>query len=187
MFDHELQGKPYTPGPAWDGGVVKGKKRQPIWPKIARFMLENGLDPLQSMYRYFEYASKTGRVPWPNQMMTDECLQVCQAPREETVQDFDNLWESERERAVVRIRTLQQDFNLSARDATRRLLLDKYCDLSPLFCYSLAHAIGDEAIKQRYYVAARCQFVAYHDKFLESVWRRYIPEELMRGYLHRVK
>lgn len=60
--------------PAWDGGVDPyGKKYKPVWPKLAKFVLTNNLDPQKLVQAVF---AKTvgGDPPLPNMLMSDAAL-----------------------------------------------------------------------------------------------------------------
>src|SRR5258707_829366 len=39
--------------PRWDGGLRNGRRHEPIWPRIAAYCLEEGLDPLALIRGFF--------------------------------------------------------------------------------------------------------------------------------------
>lgn len=62
--------------PRWDGGEDRfGTQHQPVWPRIARFMLQHRVHPLYFIRAQF-WSTKPGRrMPMPNQFYNDQALE----------------------------------------------------------------------------------------------------------------
>ena len=61
--------------PQWDGGVDQWGRNctRPVWPRLARFLLERNVDPVTYMRAQFTYMDR-GRIPAPTAFFSDNAV-----------------------------------------------------------------------------------------------------------------
>lgn len=169
----------YRPSVRFDGGEDDdGKTYQAVWPKIAQFMIEHGLDPRTSIRKRFELV-KGSTSPWPTQIAQlcylDLYKGVTEALSEEDVKLSFNLDKDY-------CRTASVDGRYNRPDKTQEwkwtaILLDTTLSITPLMRYCLAKELKLEAVAKRLELRAISQYVRA-PKAYNKVWGKAITDDL---------
>lgn len=168
-----------NPGPTWDGGVSStGRTNKAIWPKIALFMLEHGLDPAVCIALRFQAAQRAGKgsPPMPNQIALASHLPLYTSSAASTVDTaaFEIALRTERELCCSRLMYLQKYVGLSSEAARKFVIYDTSLQLSPLFRYCLAVAVGIADAADEFKEAAAGQFLLAPDGYAKA-WKSVLP------------
>lgn len=166
----ELEGRDYAPGPKWDGGQDRhGRNHKSVWPKLARFMVENGFEPLAYMKAMF-YQAKSGRKPLPDQMMSAAAVADYQRYLKQIRGDLEHRlrWEigSVRSEMLPMQEGLQWPYIRALRWA---LTNDRTVKASPLTRYCLAVEYGLDDIAASYHDRALYQY-AFQKNAYDAAW-----------------
>lgn len=172
----------YQPAARWDGGEDdEGYEHEPIWPKLAVFMIKHGLDPYSVVRKRFEIV-RGSTPPWPNQIAVDTHLDLytgdVESLSEEQVLLHFNL-----DKEYCRVGMSSARFNRPGMEpgfACKSLLLDTLMDISPLMRYSLAKELGLQAVMDTYRQAALSQYLRA-TKAYDKIWGPAIPQDIKDG------
>lgn len=166
------------PIPTWDGGTDRwGAHFKPIWPDIARFVLQNKIDP--AIYLHVQFAETVGRPsPKPSSLMSKDALlryqQYLQRAGDVLRQDY------ERSAHHVQRRLLQlETARGTVEQKTLTVLMDEtVVHAEPLFRFCLGFKLGIEKVTARYYQAALHQYV-FQQHLYDAAWGTdVIPDKL---------
>jgi hypothetical protein len=167
----------YSPGPRWDGGETDdGVEREPIWPKIASFMIEHELEPIACIRKRFLMA-RGSNPPWPTQIAVETYLDVYKGLKEVVAEEDVTIWFNiDKEYCRTAINSSRYGFGDKEKQWTA-MLLDSALDVSPLMRYCLAHELKlpkVQAILQNRALLQYMQAPTLYDK----IWGTHIPSEL---------
>lgn len=167
--------------PEWDGGQTRdGRRKQSIWPKIAKFCIDNSLDPQTLIKAIFHRCKLT--PPMPNMACGQHALAayaIYASPGSE-----DDL----RQQAHIALESQQAAFDTGMhwlstvypadKPTLQRIALsDSKCALTLLFRYCIAVANGFDDIAKKYYPGALEQYVSDRNVY-DYVWSDLLPQEL---------
>jgi len=166
--------------PAWDGGKDRwGKNHKPVWPKIAKHIVQIQANPIDYLKAQFNYASP-GRQPAPNTLTHDNAVkkydQYMVNIDEKLKRKLELDVESVKNRATLVQHGLGWDFTRALRDA---LLTHGTVYASPLARYCLATEYEFKDIAARYYNQALVQYV-FQKKFYDAAWAGVIPPDFQQ-------
>lgn len=167
----------YTPGPRWDGGETDdGVEMQPIWPKIAAFMIKHELEPIACIRKRFLLA-KGSTPPWPTQIAVDTYLDLYKGLKEVISEEETAIrFNLDKEYCRAAISSSRYPFE----DQTKRwtaMLLDSALDVSPLMRYCLADQLKLPEVKAMLESRALRQYMLAPSVY-DKVWGSHIPAEL---------
>ena len=182
LFEQRISGRPshFHSGPQWDGGRGKsGRTYKPVWPRIARFLLEHRFDPEVFVRRQFQLHSGEYVIK-PNQLYGEVALdryyEMARVSRDEIVAALRG-----QQNALVRaVRQFQDMAMLEGEEfppSTIRasVLLEESAPLSALYRYCMARSEGLKEIARVYRAAAVMQYM--RDAALyDEIWGAKIPE-----------
>ena len=178
-YELSVRGKAtrYNPGPKWDGGTTKeGTETQPIWPRMAKFMLKHNLDPQQCIqFRFMQGSRGVYRPVLPNQIAVPKYLEDYQGMTEEIRANLGHAFEFERAFCRKRLTVMQHLGTESLGDILDEVLLNDGYPLSPLFRYSLARDTRRKAVSRRYRREALTQYLRFPDDY-DEIWGDSIPD-----------
>jgi hypothetical protein len=166
----------------WDGGTDSlGKEHASVWLKIARFCMDNNLEPFQLIRAMF-YDALPALPPRPNQAHGNYALEKYRhftSPG--TYLEIKNLYTSkfETQKQYVTSNVFSR-IKYSGRDeitAWKLAITEKGAPLSPLFRYCVAINQGWTDIASMYAEKARVQYL-YSPKLYDAVWQEWIPNTL---------
>jgi hypothetical protein len=170
----------YLPSPKWDGGeAADGRVYDPIWPKIAIFMLRHGLNPVQCVQYLFD-RKRVGTAPMPNQIALPSMIPKYRSLDGKVRQGIVNSFESEKQRFTTHLRINSPRSGATKFTWTCSLISDAH-GCSALFRYCLAKS-EDLEIAERFEDAALMQYMAAPDVYDET-WGEWIPEDLKGRYV----
>lgn len=160
----------YEPGPRWDGGLDRyGTNRKPVWPKLARFFVERGIEPLAYMKAQFWQAT-SGRKPLPNAMTSPAALAIYERYKKQIEGDLGRLlvWEIGSIRSEML--PVQDALNWPYISALSWALNnDRTVKASPLVRYCLAVEYGLGDIAESYHDCALFQY-AFQKQAYDAAW-----------------
>lgn len=170
--------------PTWDGGTSSfGKRHQPVWPKIAKFCLEHGINHEILIREFFE-DRLGGYTPRPTDLMTNEALAVYARAHVLQREDVFVTYKSEQVEARRRyLFTKMMNVGMSDEDAWKTVILAPLSNLSPLFSYCLACSIGALGIAAMYRERAFWQYIASPRLYDEAMGSA-IPHDLREETAH---
>jgi hypothetical protein len=166
------------PLPQWDGGTTNyGRRCRPIWPKIANFFLQHGIDYQLLIREYFN--RRIGGVPpAPTFFLSDKAVALHAVAAKRQLADMILSARTENELAKTRFWCSKMEHEGVPDDVLwKRVALDPSADLSPLFRYCLAHRVGALDVAALYKKRAFWQYLRsprLHDEAMGPV----IPKEL---------
>jgi hypothetical protein len=169
----------YRPAPKWDGGEDDaGYEHQAIWPKIAAYMIEHGLDPYTCVRKRFEMV-RGGVAPWPNQIAQPAHLDIYKGDSELlSVDQVRTAFDLEKEYCRMGLNSTR--FNrpgVPDLDIWKSLLLDDTVDISPLMRYCVATELKLHDVAKVYHLTAMSQYMVA-PKVFNAIWGKAIPREL---------
>lgn len=170
----------YHPGPRWDGGVDKrGAEHKPIWPKLAKFMIKNGLTPETCVRMRFAFRGETsGKAVLPNQIALEKYVDRYRGDSHNngrTQQELQSL-ASETSCFQTHTQLTIEDEGKTAEDAWRSVLSDETLSLSPLFRHCVAANESLDNIAKYYHAQAVTQYLCAPTEYNE-VWGKLIPDD----------
>jgi hypothetical protein len=166
------------PIPMYDGGTNPwGRTFQPVWPKIARHIVELGVDPVEYMRAQFMEARVASCVPLPTQFYSKAATE-----RYRRVRRNAQVWlQSVKEFEFASIRTecaiLQRMGRDGAKGLEMSLMNTAAVQASPLMRYCVAAAHSMPA-PQVYWRASALRQYAFRADDYDAVWGDIIPTEL---------
>lgn len=171
-------GRPYRSSPKWDGGVDKyGKRHKPIWPKIAKLVLSNHLDPLAFVRAQF--SGRTHNPPRPTELLNAKALDRAGRAKACDTQDFTVFFRSQINTYCVEVIRLNELMEWPKELIWLTVLKDESLSLSSLFRYCQAVAIGGprfEKVARKYRVAAMLQYIRGREEY-DRVWKDWLSPE----------
>lgn len=169
--------KTYRPSAKWDGGVdSNGYECQPVWPKIAAFMLKHQLDPRKCIWLRFHKKRNHNHPVMPNQIALGKYLEEYQDLSSFDDEELETNFQSEQALCASRIAASEDAYD-DKEMLWKSVILDESLPLSPLFRYCLALSEGFSRDARRYYKAALLQYLQSMDQY-DEVWGKWIPESL---------
>jgi len=189
--EHEIRKNPklksrkppykYKPAPKWDGGLDdSGYEHSPYWPKLAKFVIEHGLDPYTVMRKRFERV-RGQMPPWPNQIAQAAYLDLYKGDRE-IISEEDVRLKFDLDRKYAQVGMTSTRYNrpgLTKPQIWLAILLDELLEISPLMRYCIADEMNIEQAKKIFYARALRQYMLA-PKAYDAAWGTTIPERLRR-------
>lgn len=178
----------YLPGPWWDGGLCRTPKgkvwRSPIWPKLARFFLDQGIAPETYITVIFMTLHLREDPPRPNQLSSDRYLQRYQQYVGSGRLEDDIRLEFRSQQLLVRVTVLKYRdmYKNESREVVQKLTLLSPERIAPLTRYCLAHREGFLDIAEKFFPEAVTQYITAPDAY-DKVWKDWLPE----GFRHKAE
>ena len=174
--------RPYVPGPYWDGGKnrLTGKARPPYWPRVVKFLVENGIQDFRG-YIAAQFAARNvmGPVATPKNLVGEKALRIWskwKKGKKERAASISSRFNCQKQILRCALVAQHEDLpDLSPEQIRQDVLLDTDLELSPLFRYCLAVSEGEARIAKLYETAAMAEFLS-NDEAYCRVWREWIPE-----------
>lgn len=166
--------------PRWDGGTddADGRTYQPVWPKVARFILDHGLDP--AAYIHVQFMHRRGlRPPAPTTLYSAAALARYEAQRELEVPNILVDWDRQKRSLDMRVAELRRNYPQAEdwRRITTALHDQQQVTASSLFRYCAAVRCGLQAVAAYYFKAALAQYVVQARQYDAAIGDA-IPSEL---------
>lgn len=169
----------YKPSVRFDGGEDDdGKTFTAIWPKMAQFMVKNGLDPATCMRKRFEKV-RGHSPPWPTQIAVASYLDLYRGITEALSEDEVALC-FRLDKEYCRIAALDGRYNRSDKTQEwkwKAILLDFTLSITPLMRYCLAKDLKLEDVAARLEMRAIAQYVRA-PKAYDKIWGKAISDDL---------
>ena len=171
------QNSQYCSSPRWDGGRdAAGRRSQPIWPKIAKFVLSHHLDPVQFVRSQFH--GRLSNAPTPNMCLTPSAVQRYKEYSDKIFTRLTFEFQQQNREAEYSLRRFLQDGY--QQDQACRLVIDSgFTVLSPLYRYCLAVATGHSDLADVWEPDALSQFMLNPDD-LERIFGAFLPVQLQQ-------
>ena len=171
----------YTkPHVRWDGGedVKNEKVYEPIWPKIANFMIKHGLSPEHCIHiRFQQVMDVSSKPPYPNQIANMQYLEAYQTGYLEKLADsLQGMLQYEKTCCKTFISLAEEETPKRGKPLWRFVLVDESIPLSPLFRYCLARSEDIADVAENYEIPAMSQFMTAYDEY-DKVWGAWIPTD----------
>lgn len=165
----DLTGKPFIPGPSWDGGETRyGRRCKPAWPVIAAFMLQNACEPLAYLRAQFWHADPE-KPPRAAQLMSNYGLQLYERYRANIRVEIQTKFNWEIDAISCEILPLQTGLNWEYSRALRCALSnERSVSASPLTRYCLAVEYGHHDIAESFFDRALLQY-AFQKQIYDAV------------------
>ena len=180
LSQHSTKIVNYKPGPALDGGTdCYGRKYQPIWPKLAQFVISNKLDPAKFVKAQFE--SCKGKPPVsPNVLMSQLAI----------TRYINYVAKNSDEEAIKIALDSQTRSAMNAVDwytllygpgtpAYRAVIIDTSLPLSALFRYSLAVSSGQDDLQRAIFDVAVEQYMCDREAY-DQIWKDLITDDVKK-------
>jgi hypothetical protein len=164
----------------WDGGETEdGRIHKPVWPKIAVFCLEHGLEPDVLIHALFY--RKVDYPPMPNQAHGGHALEkyneyTAPGTRMEIKTELLHAFESQKQRVLADVFSKVQYYKLDEKAAWRITVASKDTPLTPLFRYCVARNQGWEEVATQYEPSATRQYRRFADVY-DEVWGDWVPTD----------
>jgi len=171
------------PLPQWDGGSgADGRRHSRVWPKLAQFCLERGVNPMELIRSNFRAWENAGypTPPTPVQLMTEQALARHQedAPFVREQLEID-LWRQQS--AFTSGVTLRIHFSGYSRQSAERItIVDRSRSFTPLFRYCAAMAVGIYDLAERYRANALYEYW-FDRQAYDEIWGAVIPPALKQA------
>lgn len=171
----------WTPGPWWNGGVVRGTRRPNMWKRVAKFMLDNEL-PLLPFIRFAVFDFNKRALPKPTLLASKvvaEKYRIVTKASESNMRQVQVEFDMQQQALRLALSWYDEaegcgfEFEDDA-EIKRRVLLDASTSMSALFRYCLAVAERLDGIVEHFYSAALIQY-ATTPKVYDIVWKEWIP------------
>jgi hypothetical protein len=177
----EAEGHEYNPGPKWDGGQDRhGRNHQPIWPRLSKFFVEHGIEPMGYMKAQFWQAS-SGRKPLPNAMMSAAAQATYDRYRKQIEGDIARRLRWEIGSVRSEMLPIQEGLGWTYIRALRWALNnERTVKASPLVRYCLAVEYGLDDIAGLFHDYALFQY-AFQKNAYDAAW----PEGTIPGGLQQ--
>ena len=186
LFEQRISGRPshFRSGPQWDGGRGRsGRTYVAVWPKIARFVLKNRLEPDAFVRRQFQLHSGSFVIK-PNQLYNGAALDRYREVAKVSRQEIAASLRSQQNALVRAVRQFQdmaeiegEIFPLSTIRAS--VLLDAEAPFTALFRYCMARSEKLNDIARVFRAAAVVQYVR-DAAIYNEIWGARIPEKFKR-------
>lgn len=175
----EVQGEIYSSCAQWDGGQDSyGRNHRPIWPKIARFFVARGYEPMDYIRVQF-FRAAAGRIPQPNQLISNTAVEIYQEHLQGPPKNLQATLAWEIESVKSEMLPYQQALNWSFTQALEWALRNEATvKASPLVRYCLAFEYGLNNIAELFYDRALVQYVVQKDAYNAAWPAGVLPEPL---------
>lgn len=171
----------YVPGPRLDGGMdAHGRKFSPVWPKFAKFITDNKLNP--EAFIKAQFANCKGQPPLsPTMLMGSAAVKRARAYRSGK--------EAEKTLCIARDGQVRQARNAVESYKThygpgvaayRAVIADVNLPLSALFRYSLACECQQDDLAGVFYEPALIQYLDEPEAY-DATWGPLVPESLRQA------
>lgn len=164
----------------WDGGeTYDGKIHKSVWPKIAKFVIENDLQPDVLIHAVFW--RKVDKPPTPNMAHGPSALEkyanyAAPATRMEIKTDLIHAFESQKQRALADVFSKTTYYKLNEQTAWRATIAGSSIPLTPLFRYCVARNQNWDDVATDFKPQACKQYKRYAELYNE-VWGEWIPDD----------
>ena len=166
--------------PQWDGGVDDfGKQCRPVWPRLARRIVELGVDPQSYIAAQF-WAASGRRTPMPNQMYNDAAVKNYEQFVTNREGELTRQYEIELRSIRVAMVSVRSRLKWSY-DRAMSYALDNTSRVhaSALTRYVVAHDAGLGDIATYYHDAALRQYTFQQEAY-DAAWGDRIHTEFRR-------
>jgi hypothetical protein len=173
------QRHPVRSSTRWDGGedAASGRTYQSVWSKIAKTADLGGVDPVRLIQAVFRYAVGP-RPPEPsecaNQDSVDKLRGLLRSKKDSLRGElfYNTSMESTETGLILPVGGPRSEEELKA--ACVKVLLSRRFDFSPIYRVCRAVTLQSRELYSQYFQAARYQFLADTEMYLE-VWKEIIP------------
>ena len=186
MFQMLMNGdeRPYVPSSKWDGRHFPDHyDEKSVWPKVARFMRDNSLDPHICMWARFQYQKSMNvrRPPLPSQVGLPKYLSMYKEATEDTSEAIKQQFEFEKSYLATEMKMLgRDDPGMSSRDICETVLLDDTIPVTPLLRYCVANQEGFDKVKVWFYDLARRQYRRFPDLYDRHWASAKLPDQITK-------
>lgn len=166
--------------PRWDGGEDPntGRVYQPVWPKIATFLMTRNIEP--GAYIAVQFAHRRGLTPpAPNTLISANAIQRWEAHAKLELPILTGEWRRQQTALEMRLRELRQTHpQASEQQILVTAIHDQHVvDVSALFRYCAAMHYGLPQVAERYAAAALNQYLMQRRQY-DAVAGAAIPDVL---------
>ena len=185
LFQSRMHGddRPYIPGPKWDGTDFPDcYSEKAVWPKIARFMLENSLDPYICIWARFQLqvSNNISRPVMPNQIALGKYLTMYEEAVEDRGDAIKHQFEFEKSYLVTEMKLLgRSDPKMKNKEVFETVLLDETIPVSPLLRYCIAMQEGFNKIGDWFFDLACKQYQRFPKLYNKHWAAAELPKELI--------
>ncbi len=176
-FDPAAKGYGETIMPHWDGDEDRwGTKHAAVWPKIARLVMQQQLNPV--VFVYVQFSETRGhKIPKPNMLLADDALERYRRYTSNIVQQLKDDFARQSSALQLRLSELKGHGGTELQQMITALHDHHTIDAGPLFRYCAACMAGLEHVAERYRVAALSEY-AFQQEHFDAAWGAHIPEAL---------
>jgi hypothetical protein len=180
-----------------EADIPRKNKKNKIWLRVARLVIENKLDPEIFVRRQFGCFSGVGKPPRPEMMLGPAALKRYEDGREISARDIEVALGTQKQTMRTNI-AVKLSVGYAKEQAWEDVLLDLDLGMSALFRYCMAVSMANELKSKRFMVMAgefrtpaAIQYVrdaAAYDQFWKDLIPRYIrknAEEIYRRFFER--
>lgn len=161
----------------YDGGKDSaGYTFKPLWPKVAEFVLANGLDGQTLVNAVFRSWDET-KPPPPNLLLSRRVLSDYAAYAEFERHELANLLNSYQVRFQTEVYVRQKQTGRDTEAAAAAVIEDGLCSFSPLFRYCMAEAAGHARLAAKFHDSAFQQYLLRRTGY-DQTWGDVIPAQL---------
>lgn len=165
-----------TPIPKWDGGQgAYSNHYHSIWHRIARFCLDNQIDPATLVRAVF--MRRPSDLPTPNTMYGAAALAAVEAHRRRGDRDLVQTLRAQESHFLGAVMMARDGYGMLQDDACRFVLQSPSAPLSGLFRYCMASAANDLETAALFEPAALRQYLFERESY-DRAWGAVIPPGL---------
>jgi len=181
QYQQSQSGQPSTwvPGPQLDGGCsASGRVTTPVWPKLAKFIFENGLHPVFFIRAQFHQCG--GRPPLNPLMLTnDKAVQRYKhfVASKADIKDLVVARDTQMRAARDAVELNKRFYGPTNIDIYRDVILDNNVDITALFRYVLALQCKQQDLANLWHDAALKQYLYEQDAY-DLAWGQMVPAQL---------
>jgi hypothetical protein len=151
--------------PRWDGGTDgRGVRRQPVWPKIAQYFLDNQL-PVERTIRAVFDAVQGSQPPTPDLLKNARVPQIVQEYPDEVLAKLGRQYASDKSQAKVFYHECCEYTQWKPEEITRLTIYTQQVSISAVFRYSLAVTSGNTDLAHRCFEKAFEQYRDYAEAY----------------------
>jgi hypothetical protein len=171
----------YAPGKHWDGGEPKphqpGKYTEPIWPKIAKFVLDFSVDPEKYVRTQFRLRAANAAILQPNMLTTQVAMaKYRQASSENFTREMLREEFEQQKLALTLAIARYNDFpGWTENERHCSMISDSTVHITPLMRFCVANSLGITRIADYYYDDAQRQYLWQPDDY-DKIWKGWLPE-----------
>jgi hypothetical protein len=171
----------YLPATQWDGGRAtrfdKTVYVKPIWPKIAKVVLDNHIDPVAYVRVQFAQKSMSSPDPQPNHLLGPKALERYRRayPEQAMLQRTRDAFEHQKTALSVAVTNFMDLGDMTDEQIFTAVVCSSQLPFTPLFRYCLAHQVKRPQLAERYFEDAAFEF-CLQPKLYANVWGDWIPD-----------